>query len=360
MNKILFIISDLELGGAQRVLINVANHFSKTNHVVILTLYNKKITNAKISSNIKIKNLKFRINSNFFSKIFDYIKLIKLIRKNIRKINPSKIFSFLSTTNIIVILSSFGFLYKLVISERNDLQKQKIPLIWKFLRLITYNLPFKVSANSKNCILELENFVFKKKIIYLPNILSTQSKNNNINKKRKKILLAVGRLTYQKGFDILIHAFKESMLYKKGWKLIILGEGEDKLYLKKLIKDEGLEKSIILNGFKYNINDYYTMARIFVLSSRYEGMPNALIEAISYSLPTIVSDSVKGPLFFLRNGHSCITYKNLNKLDLAKKINLLASNRQLQKEISLNALEVIKKEFSQKYAFNIWDNLINE
>jgi len=67
MNKILFIISDLELGGTQRVLINIANHFSKTNRVVILTLYDRKITNTRISSSIKIKSLKslqYKIDSN--------------------------------------------------------------------------------------------------------------------------------------------------------------------------------------------------------------------------------------------------------------------------------------------------------
>lgn len=358
MNKILFIISDLELGGTQRVLINIANHFSKTYRIVILTLYDKKKTDTKISSNVEIKSLKAKISTSFFKKIFDYIRLIKLIKKSIRDINPTKIFSFLNTTNIIVILSSFGFLHKLVISERNDLNKQKIPIIWKLLRFITYNFPSKVSANSKNCILQLEKFVSKKKLIYLPNILSTQNKKNNA--KKKKIFLAVGRLTYQKGFDTLIYSFKESKLYEKGWKLIILGEGRDELNLKKLVKEKKLEKLVIFYGFRRNIFDYYNKSRIFVLSSRYEGMPNALLEAISCNIPTIISDSVKAPLFFLKDGHSCINYKNQNTLDLAKKMNLLASNNKLQKKISFNAFRLIKEEFSQKRVLKVWSDLINK
>ena len=162
MNKILFIISDLELGGTQRVLINIANHFSKTNRIVILTLYDRKITNTRFHLILKLKSLKIKISTNFFSKVIDYIKLIKLINKNIRHINPIKIFSFLNTTNIIVILSSFGFLNKLVISERNDLSKQKIPIVWKLLRFITYNFPSKVSANSKIVFYNLKNLFQKK------------------------------------------------------------------------------------------------------------------------------------------------------------------------------------------------------
>ena len=178
--------------------------------------------------------------------------------------------------------------------------------------------------------------------------------------KKKKIFLAVGRLTYQKGFDTLIHSFKKSKLYKKGWKLIILGEGKDELYLKKIVKEKKLEKLVIFYGFRQNIIDYYKKAKIFVLSSRYEGMPNALLEAISYNIPTIISDSVKAPLFFLKDNHSCITFKNLNTFDLAKKMDLLASNNQLQKKISINALATLKKEFSQKRVIRIWSNLINK
>ena len=162
MNKILFIISDLELGGTQRVLINIANHFSKTNRIVILTLYDKKITDSKISSNVKIKSLKIKIGTNFFNKIIDYIKLIKLINKNIRDINPTKIFSFLNTTNIIVILSSFGFLHKLVISERNDLNKQKIPIIWKLLRFVTYNFPSRYQLTQRIVFCNLKSLFQKK------------------------------------------------------------------------------------------------------------------------------------------------------------------------------------------------------
>ena len=83
------------------------------------------------------------------------------------------------------------------------------------------------------------------------------------------------------------------------------------------------------------------------MSSRYEGMPNALLEAISYNIPTIISDSVKAPLFFLKDGHSCITYKNQNSLDLAKKMELLASNNKLRKKISFNAFGLIKEIFSK-------------
>jgi glycosyltransferase involved in cell wall biosynthesis len=189
-------------------------------------------------------------------------------------------------------------------------------------------------------------------------MLSTQNKKSNIEK--KKNFLAVGRLTYQKGFDTLIHSFKESKLYKKGWKLIILGEGKDELNLKKLVKEKKLEKLVIFYGFRQNIFDYYNKSRIFVLSSRYEGMPNALLEAISYNIPTIISDSVKAPLFFLKDGHSCITYKNQNSLDLAKKMKLLASNNKLQKKISFNAFGLIKREFSQKRVLKIWSDLINK
>ena len=109
MNNILFIISDLDRGGAQRVLTKIANQISKKFKVRILTLHKQKELNFYISPKIQIIKLNFEIRNELHKKIIDYFKLINIIRGKLKIYQPNRIISFINTTNIITIISSFGF-----------------------------------------------------------------------------------------------------------------------------------------------------------------------------------------------------------------------------------------------------------
>ena len=128
MNNILFIISDLDRGGAQRVLTKIANQISKKFKVRILTLHKQKELNFYISPKIQIIKLNFEIRNELHKKIIDYFKLINVIRGKLKIYQPNRIISFINTTNIITIISSFGFHSRLIISERNDLYHQYLPV----------------------------------------------------------------------------------------------------------------------------------------------------------------------------------------------------------------------------------------
>ena len=106
-----------------------------------------------------------------------------------------------------------------------------------------------------------------------------------------KHFLAVGRFSYQhKGFDLLIKAFQTFCTKNKDWILDIVGEGNMESEYKALIKEYHLENRIIIHPFTNNIQEYYSNAQIYVLSSRWEGMPLVLVEAMSHGLPVVTSD----------------------------------------------------------------------
>ena len=355
MNNILFIISDLDRGGAQRVLTKIANHISKKFKVRILTLHRQKKLNFYISPKIEIIKLNFVIRSELHKKIVDYFKLINIIRGKLKIYQPNRIISFINTTNIITIISSFGFHSRLIISERNDLHHQYLPFFWKFLRYFTYKLPKIISANSKNCINQLNEFVENKKLFYLPNPVIFPA---NIKKVKNKVILAVGRLTYQKGFDILIKAFKKSEVYKYGWKLEIYGDGHEKLKLKRLIKNLNLTKFADINNHNKAIEKIYSKSTIFILSSRFEGTPNVLLEAISFKVPCIISDNVKSAFEFLEHNKSCIKFKNENIMELSNSITLLSRENLIRKKISEKAYKILRKNFSSKKVFKVWEKVL--
>ena len=144
--KIMFVISDLEIGGAERILIFLANFLIKKKFKVRI-LYFKKKNNRCFNLNPKINseclNLEKETN-NIFQKIqYTYIR-IKRIRKKINVYRPDYIISFLTTVNILSIIASFNLNKKLIINERNDLNKKKIPYIWKILRFLLYRFSNKV------------------------------------------------------------------------------------------------------------------------------------------------------------------------------------------------------------------------
>lgn len=110
-----------------------------------------------------------------------------------------------------------------------------------------------------------------------------------------KTVLAVGRLTHQKAFDVLLKAWAEVSKYAPDWKLLIAGEGEDRADLEALRQQLGLESSVTLPGTYADVTTVYRQASIFCLSSRYEGLPLVLIEAMAYGLPIVSTDCKTGP-----------------------------------------------------------------
>ena len=139
--KIFFIISTLSSGGAERNASIIANYFSRNHEVIILTFQNKSGNFYKINKNIKILNLQlFQNFQNFFLKFFKFIKRFFVINSELRKGKPDVVISFLETTNITTLISSFwvSSLKKRIISDRNDPRRSERPILLSFLKFIFY------------------------------------------------------------------------------------------------------------------------------------------------------------------------------------------------------------------------------
>ena len=131
-------------------------------------------------------------------------------------------------------------------------------------------------------------------VTVIPNPCSLDGQKVSIKSAKSKTILAVGRLHEQKGFDLLLHAWKPIEKTYSDWSLRIVGEGPKRAELEAQIESQGL-KRVVLAGATNNVLDEYEAASIFVLSSRYEGLPLALIEAMWSGLPCIAFDCPQGP-----------------------------------------------------------------
>lgn len=174
-----------------------------------------------------------------------------------------------------------------------------------------------------------------------------------------KMILSVGRLTHQKGFDMLVDVAKDVLPKHPDWTWVILGEGEDRPLLEQKIKDYQLEKRLILKGNVSNVEDYYTKTGIFVLTSRYEGLPMTLLEAKPYQVPVVSFDIQTGPRECIIDEVNGYLVQGFNIDEMITKINFLIDHPTIRDKFSLNALANSHK-FSLDKITADWLNLLKE
>ena len=309
--KISFYVHDMSGGGAEKVIVNFANHLSSLGHDINIVL------NKKIGPNLNYINKNIDIHElNGKNTAYQIIKFRKYIRDN----NPRVIISTLSICNYIAIISNLITFSKRIILIREAssfISKNKSKpahkrLIEQCAALILYRFADYILVNSQGSRNQLAKatYIKRSKIKVLKNPINInyikRKKNNKLPHRidtfldNSQYIVAVGRLEYVKGFDVLIKAFKK--INNKKIKLIIVGEGSEREKLEKLINRLGLDNRIMLAGYEPNPFAIMNKSKLFVLSSRYEGMPNVLIEALYLNLLIVATNCESGPAEILNNG----------------------------------------------------------
>lgn len=346
---------NLLTGGAQRVVVLLSDYWSKNNNVTIAVL-NKTEYIFKINSKVNIEFRNYEIKGipkikgilNLFNSIF-------FLRKLIKKNNPDVIISFLDTTNVISTLANLGKTNYLIISERLNPRFSNLPVYWIVLRKIFYQFSDSIifqTSDIKGVMKDLKIKIPPNHRV-IPNPVDIPLCNVNIYRKKKQIL-AVGRLHRQKGFDMLIKAY---FISNVDWPLIICGEGEERNNLETLIADLNLLNKVQLVGNIKNIEKYYLESEIFVLSSRFEGMPNVLLEAMSYSCSCITFDCPSGPKDIIKNNYNGIILPPNDIDKMAQAIKFLTESDSFRSRISEQAIKVIS-DFSLDSIITKWEEAI--
>lgn len=292
--KIIIFIGDLRSGGAERVVSVISNGFLQEFKEVRIVLYYDRPIFYKLDKKIKVSIIERETNSR------NILKNMLWLRRNV---NKEDIFlSFLAPFNIVAILSLF-FKKKIIVADRNDPRFDPPNPIKKFLRNILYNFAEKVVCQTEsNKKYFNKNIQRKTSIIYNPIYLS-EKVGSSLNEKKENTIISIGRLSKQKNQILLINSFKKLLKYFPDYKLIIYGEGENRKFLENYIEKSNLEKNVFLPGAFKDVHNKIKKSKLFIMTSDYEGMPNALLEAMSLGLPC-VSTKVSGAVDLIEN------YKN--------------------------------------------------
>ena len=328
--KIAFIIPSFEGGGAERVMINLANGFaSKGIEVYLAVLNHHGVYQKEVSDNIQIID----INSN--RAIFSFNAINSFINKK----TPQIVYSTIGHINILLLIIKLLNRrndYKVVIRESNTSSQQaknnsyfKILLV-DILRRIFYPKADLIIAPSKGVAIDLkDNYKINIKKIEVVNnpinynwLLSLSEKPLNdsyLKQSSSKFIIGIGALIKQKDFKTLIKAFS---IVKKthNCKLIILGEGLERQKLENLVNQLKLKDHVHMPGFVENPFNYLKASSVFVLSSLYEGLPNVLIQALLLGVPCVSTNCKSGPEEILKDGEYGQLVEGCDQLEMSRAI----------------------------------------
>ncbi len=355
---IALVISDLGGGGAQRVLTMLANAWAnKGKRVCVITLADESSDFFSLDSSVqRIVSGGIHQSSGLFEALSMNFRRIWSLRRSIQSSGAPIVVSFVGTTNLLTIMASVGLGLSIIISERNDPSRQSLGRIWDFLRRRLYKYADRVTANSHGVLEALSGFTPRSKLYYVPNPLVTPDETHQRGKPPLSIL-AVGRLHEQKAYDILLPAFARIASQAPDWRLDILGDGPLRGQLHQQAGDLNVADRISWHGRVSQPFPFYSSAAIFVLASRYEGTPNAMLEAMSCGLPVIVTNASPGPLEFVEDGVSGLVVQAEDEQALADAMLRLINDADLRRSLSdMARLRVIELELPN--ALKTWEQAI--
>jgi GalNAc-alpha-(1->4)-GalNAc-alpha-(1->3)-diNAcBac-PP-undecaprenol alpha-1,4-N-acetyl-D-galactosaminyltransferase len=344
VKDIVLVVADLSAGGTQRVVTNLANYWmTHGKNITVITLAGPETDFFELSDQIQRIVIGRQADSNsFIGGIFANIRRVWALRCHIKLIRPDVCIGFIGQTNILLTLAGLGLTTRTVISERNDPRRQSLGYMWDILRRRIYPLAGLVTANSREVVKALETFVPPGKLAYLPNPVSNLDDELAGSDQTNKVI-AIGRLHYQKGHDILIEAFANIAPRHPDWNLDIVGEGDMQAALQTQISTHRLEERITLTGRVRDVQNRLSAAKIFALPSRFEGTPNALLEALSQGLPAIVSDASAGALEFVHHQQNGLIVPVDDVDALSRALTHMIKDEALRQEFAVKSKKMVKK-----------------
>ncbi|RKR06053.1 glycosyltransferase involved in cell wall biosynthesis [Kushneria sinocarnis] len=203
---------------------------------------------------------------------------------------------------------------------------------------------------------DLENFSDTARFVQIPNPTPFSDIALPRQQPVNKTALAVGRLTAQKGFDLLVPAWKSFVESHPGWKVVIVGEGEDRPALEKMIADNGLQDSCVLHGQSQDIESFYREADLMLMSSRFEGLPMSLIEAQSFALPIVSFDCETGPREIVNHGKDGYLVPTFDTYAFAQAISAVVDDPDIYARMSESA-GLGAQRFDQARIVEQWESL---
>jgi GalNAc-alpha-(1->4)-GalNAc-alpha-(1->3)-diNAcBac-PP-undecaprenol alpha-1,4-N-acetyl-D-galactosaminyltransferase len=364
--QITLIIPGLTSGGAERVMVLLAKGFLQRGHtvtVITLSSHDTDFYPLPLAIERVALNLRQKSPTLLHGLLNTFVRLIRL-RQAVRKTQPDIVISFMAPMNIFTGLALFQTTYPVIGTVHSSAKIFPCSQPWELFRHPTYRGLQRIVSVSQGVDSEMTWLPkAKRTVIYNPflppkNFQDKIHYPNGVNPD-KKWIITMGRLIPEKGFDLMLTAFQTIADRYPDWQLLILGEGKLRHDLEILREHLGLSESVVFTGAISDPFPFLKHSQLFVSSSRTEGFPMALGEALACGLPAIATNCSSGIQELMRDGIDGIVVPNQDVAELAAAMDRLMSDEVERNRLASRAPEVLER-FSLDKVLDEWETLIDE
>jgi glycosyltransferase involved in cell wall biosynthesis len=288
--KLLLVTGSLECGGSERQIVDMANYWSARGLDVTVATWSGPWSADFYAISPGIRRVYLDVPGT--GRVRGNLQRVIKLRRLLDELQPDAVLSFLTRSNVPAILAGFGRNFRIVVSERvQPALETGLPLKWRLLRRLVYGRADSIVCQTHATAEWIWNN-WRSQVEVIPNALRAMP-DKPVG--REKLIVGIGRLVPQKGFDLLLAAFAAVAPKCPDWRVAILGEGPERGNLLRLRDDLGLADRVEFPGHVQDIESWMARAGLVVQPSRFEGFPNVVLESMGMGAAVVSADCPAGP-----------------------------------------------------------------
>jgi GalNAc-alpha-(1->4)-GalNAc-alpha-(1->3)-diNAcBac-PP-undecaprenol alpha-1,4-N-acetyl-D-galactosaminyltransferase len=352
--SIVLVTGAMDCGGAQRDMACMANYWAVGGWRVTLATWSGPEIRDFFPLAPGVARIWLNVGSpgaSMLATLLSSIGQIYKFRRWLRAAQPDAVLSFIDVSNVYAILAALGLGVRVVVSERtNPRLNYTVSRPWRALRRMFYARADIVVAQTRDAAHWIERKC-RVKVVVIPNGLRALPEGAW---DRQPEIIAVGRLSKEKGFDVLLKAFAQICSDFRHWRLSIIGEGPERLALTQLRDQLNLTERVTLVGQVQDVEMRMACAGLVVHPSRREGFPNVVLEAMGSGAAVICADCPSGPSELIQDGINGRLVPVDDVATLARVMSELMASPHLRGRLGLEASKV-RQHYAQSVIMDRWE-----
>lgn len=338
--RIAFLIRSLSGGGAERAAVSLAGAMARRAHTVTLLVLMGDEPFYTLDPSVRVLYMDLESHENAVGSARDLLRRLYVLRRTVRTEKPDVLVGMSYAMSTYAVLACAALPTRTVGTERANPFLYRASKMNTVLRKLTALCCNGFVCQTQKALSFFPNRVQKKAAVIPNGLFNPLIETISVPNDRQKVITAMGRLDRNKGFDLLLHAFKMIHEQEPSYTLTIYGEGQNRNELEDLADTLGIRSFVSLPGNDPKALEKIAASSAFVLSSRSEGMPNALMEAMAAGVPCVATRCNMGPEELIRDGENGLLVPTENADAIAAAVLHILRYRNISDQISHCALQI--------------------